>query len=224
MILIFMWYFTAFIISVLRICQISILILSKTGFIVREKILLKDVRLVRKGMASAQTAMYRILSGVSRLLAPIMSFTAEEIWSYLPHSDSDNSESIFLNQMPEKSGITFSDEFVKKWELIYSTRETVNKALEEKRNEKVIGKSLEANIIIHSGGEMFEKYSQLSDQLAEILIVSGVSVINDKDGETEFEVVRATGEKCERCWVYSETVGKDSEHPTLCSRCASVVK
>ena len=71
---------------------------------------------------------------------------------------------------------------------------------------------------------MFEKYSQLSDQLAEILIVSGVSVINDKDGETEFEVVRATGEKCERCWVYSETVGKDSEHPTLCSRCASVVK
>ncbi len=173
---------------------------------------------------SAQTAMYRILSGVARLLAPIMSFTAEEIWSYLPHSDSDNSESIFLNQMPEKSGITFRDEFVKKWGLIYSTRETVNKALEEKRNEKVIGKSLEANIIIHSGGEMFEKYSQLSDQLAEILIVSGVSVINDKDGETEFEVVRATGEKCERCWVYSETVGKDSEHPTLCSRCASVVK
>ena len=100
----------------------------------------------------------------------------------------------------------------------------VNKVLEEKRNEKVIGKSLEANIVIHCGDDMFEKYSSLSDHLAEILIVSGVSVVKDRDGETEFEVVKATGDKCERCWAYSETVGKDSEHPTLCSRCASVVK
>lgn len=173
---------------------------------------------------SAQTVMYRILSGVARLIAPIMSFTAEEIWSYLPHCAADNSESIFLNQMPEKSGIEFSDEFIAKWELIYSTREAVNKVLEEKRNEKVIGKSLEANIVIHCGDDMFEKYSSLSDHLAEILIVSGVSVVKDRDGETEFEVVKATGDKCERCWAYSETVGKDSEHPTLCSRCASVVK
>ncbi len=172
---------------------------------------------------SAQTAMYRILSGVARLIAPIMSFTAEEIWSYLPHCASDNSESIFLNQMPEKSGIAFSDEFIAKWELIYSTREAVNKVLEEKRNEKVIGKSLEANIVIHCGKDMLEKYSSLSDHLAEILIVSGVSVVDDSD-ETSFEVVKATGEKCERCWAYSETVGKNSELPTLCSRCASVVK
>ncbi len=172
---------------------------------------------------SAQTAMYRILSGVARLIAPIMSFTAEEIWSYLPHCASDNSESIFLNQMPEKSGIAFSDEFIAKWELIYSTREAVNKVLEEKRNEKVIGKSLEANIVIHCSKDMLEKYSSLSDHLAEILIVSGVSVVDDSD-ETSFEVVKATGEKCERCWAYSETVGKNSELPTLCSRCASVVK
>ncbi len=172
---------------------------------------------------SAQTAMYRILSGVARLIAPIMSFTAEEIWSYLPHCASDNSESIFLNHMPEKSGIAFSDEFIAKWELIYSTREAVNKVLEEKRNEKVIGKSLEANIVIHCSKDMLEKYSSLSDHLAEILIVSGVSVVDDSD-ETSFEVVKATGEKCERCWAYSETVGKNSELPTLCSRCASVVK
>ncbi len=173
---------------------------------------------------SAQTVMYRILSGVSRLIAPIMSFTAEEIWSYLPHGSADNSESIFLNQMPEKSGISFSDEFIDKWELIYNTREAVNKVLEEKRNEKVIGKSLEANVVIHCSDEMFEKYSSLSDHLAEILIVSGVSVVKDRDGETEFEVVKASGEKCERCWAYSEEVGKNSEHPTLCSRCASVVE
>jgi isoleucyl-tRNA synthetase len=174
---------------------------------------------------AAQTVMYRILSAVARLAAPIISFTAEEIWQFMPHSSSDDTASIFLNQMPEKSGIEFSDEFVAKWDFIYSTRETVNKVLEEKRNEKVIGKSLEAAVIIHcADDETAEKYNALSDHLAEILIVSGVSVVKDADGETSFEVVKAEGEKCERCWCYSTTVGQDSEHPTLCSRCAKSVK
>jgi isoleucyl-tRNA synthetase len=174
---------------------------------------------------AAQTVMYRILSAVARLAAPIISFTAEEIWQFMPHSSSDDTASIFLNQMPEKSGIEFSDEFIAKWDFIYSTRETVNKVLEEKRNEKVIGKSLEAAVIIHcADDETAEKYNALSDHLAEILIVSGVSVVKDADGETSFEVVKAEGEKCERCWCYSTTVGQDSEHPTLCSRCAKSVK
>ena len=174
---------------------------------------------------AAQTTMYRILSAVARLAAPIISFTAEEIWAYMPHSADDDTQSIFLNQMPEKSGIEFSDEFISKWEFIYSTREAVNKVLEEKRNEKVIGKSLEANIIIHCGDdENCEKYNALAAQLAEILIVSGVTVVKDREGDTEFEVVKAEGEKCERCWCYSNTVGTDSEHPTLCARCAAAVK
>lgn len=175
---------------------------------------------------AAQTTMYRILSAVARLAAPIISFTAEEIWQFMPHSSSDDKQSIFLNQMPEKSGISFSDEFISKWEFIYNTREAVNKLLEEKRNEKLIGKSLEANIIIHcADSETFDKYNSFSDHLAEILIVSGVSVVKDRDGgETEFEVTKAEGEKCERCWAYSKTVGTDSEHPTLCARCAAAVK
>lgn len=175
---------------------------------------------------AAQTAMYRILSAVARLAAPIISFTAEEIWQFMPHSSNDDTQSIFLNQMPEKSGISFSDEFVSKWDFIYGTREAVNKVLEEKRNEKVIGKSLEANVIIHCGDDETEaRYNALAGNLAEILIVSGVSVIKDKDGgDTEFEVVKAEGEKCERCWRYSKTVGGDSEHPTLCSRCAASLK
>jgi len=174
---------------------------------------------------AAQTTMYRILSAVARLAAPIISFTAEEIWGFMPHASTDDTQSIFLNQMPEKSGISYSDEFVSKWDFIYGTRESVNKVLEEKRNEKVIGKSLEANIIIHCGDdETAAKYNELAEQLAEILIVSGVSVVKDKEGETEFEVVKAEGEKCERCWCYSKTVGTDSEHPTLCARCAAAVK
>lgn len=174
---------------------------------------------------AAQTAMYRILSAVARLAAPIISFTAEEIWTYMPHTSKDDKESIFLNQMPEKSGIEFSDEFVSKWEFIYSTRETVNKVLEEKRNEKLIGKSLEANIIIHCGESLYEKYNALTEELKDILIVSGVSASKDGNDEVpEIEVIKAEGDKCERCWSYSNTVGSDSEHPTLCARCAAVVK
>lgn len=174
---------------------------------------------------AAQTAMYRILSAVARLAAPIISFTAEEIWTYMPHTSTDDKESIFLNQMPEKSGIEFSDEFVSKWEFIYSTRETVNKVLEEKRNEKLIGKSLEANIIIHCGESLYEKYNALTEELKDILIVSGVSASKDGNDEApEIEVIKAEGEKCERCWSYSNTVGSDNEHPTLCARCAAVVK
>ena len=143
----------------------------------------------------------------------------------MPHSSSDDAESIFLNQMPEKSGIEFTDDFISKWEFIYSNREAFNKVLEEKRNEKVIGKSLEAKILIHCNSENAEKYQSISDHLAEILIVSDVEVSADRnDSETEFEVLRAEGEKCERCWTYSKTVGSDSEHPTLCERCCKAVR
>lgn len=179
---------------------------------------------------AVQTVMYKILSAISRLVAPILSFTADEIWSYIPHSSSDNTQSIFLNDMPEKSGIEVTDEFKEKWSLIYELRDEVKKALEIKRNDKVIGKSLEADVEIYADGEMFDKISALSDILPEIFIVSRVEVLN---GEGEFKgdmegvsisVKKASGEKCERCWIYSDDVGKNSEHPTLCARCAGVVE
>ncbi|MCD7727908.1 MAG: isoleucine--tRNA ligase [Ruminococcus sp.] len=179
---------------------------------------------------AVQTVMYKILSAISRLVAPILSFTADEIWSYIPHSSSDNTQSIFLNDMPEKSGIEVTEEFKEKWNLIYELRDEVKKALEIKRNDKVIGKSLEADVEIYAEGEMFDKISALSDLLPEIFIVSRVEVLN---GEGEFKgdmegvsisVKKASGEKCERCWIYSDDVGKNSEHPTLCARCASVVE
>ncbi len=172
---------------------------------------------------SAQTTMYKILSAIARLSAPIISFTAEEIWGYMPHSSEDDNESVFLNQMPEKSGIEFDNEFIEKWNFIYSTRETVNKVLEDARNAKTIGKSLEAQIVIKASGDDYEKYNTLAEQLTEILIVSGVTVDN-ADGETSFEVVKAEGEKCERCWCYSKYVGTSHEHPTLCHRCVIAVE
>jgi len=172
---------------------------------------------------SAQTAMYRILSAVARLSAPIISFTAEEIWGFMPHSASDDVQSVFLNQMPEKSGIEFTGEFAEKWNFIYSTRETVNKVLEDARNAKTIGKSLEACIVIHSSEADFGKYTEYADHLADILIVSDVKV-EKTDGETSFEAVKAEGGKCERCWCFSKYVGTNHNHPTLCKRCAEVVE
>ena len=177
---------------------------------------------------AAQTVMYTVLSAVTRLIAPIISYTAEEIWAFMPHISSDNTESVFLNDMPEKSGLEFTDDFTAKWDTIINAREEANKVLEIKRNEKLIGKSLEANVIVHcKDDDSFSKFSEITDELKTALIVSGISVVKDTDAEdntVSFEVVKAEGEKCERCWGYSVTVGSDCEHPTLCSRCASVVR
>ena len=173
---------------------------------------------------AAQTTIYRILSALTRLIAPILSFTAEEIWSYLPHAASDDAKSVFLNEMPKASGLTEDADFMAKWDLIYQTRMEANKVLEEKRNEKLIGKSLEAKVTIAVADDaQYTVLSEAADILAKVLIVSVVSVVKAESGETTYTVERAAGEKCERCWMYLDSVGKNAAHPTLCARCASVV-
>ena len=160
-----------------------------------------------------------------------MSFTADEIWSYLPHSANENSESIFLNDMPEKSGIVVSDEFKNKWNLIAAIREDAKKAFELKRAEKVIGASLEADLHIYVDDDKLEAISALSEELPSLLIVSRAEVYADSSkgefkGELEgvsFTVLKAGGGKCERCWSYSDTVGKFDDHPTLCERCKNTI-
>ena len=180
---------------------------------------------------AAQTTIYRILSAISRLIAPIMSFTADEIWSYIPHSKDDNSESIFLNDMPVKSNITVSDEFITKWELIAKIREDAKKALEIKRAEKVIGASLEADLHIYVDDDKFDAVSAIADELPALLIVSRAEVLKGSEngeyrGDAEgisFTVDKASGNKCERCWSYSDSVGKFEDHPTLCERCRNTI-
>ncbi len=179
---------------------------------------------------AAQTAMYRILSAVARLIAPVLAFTSEEIWKYMPHTASDDTESIFLNDMPEKLNLSVTPEFTAKWETIYGLRAEVTKALEMKRAEKFIGASLEAKVTLHiSDAEFFAKVDALKSELPAVFIVSAVDVVNNGDGEFKtdafdgklaFSVEKASGEKCERCWMYSDTVGTVAEHPTLCARCA----
>lgn len=184
---------------------------------------------------SAQSAMYIILSAVARLIAPVLSFTAEEIWKFMPHGCGSDKESIFLNQTPVKIEVPVDSGFTDKWDMIYGVRSAVTKALELKRTEKFIGAPLEAKVILHvSDEELYEKLSAAADELADVFIVSAVEVRNDSNGEiasesAEFEgklsltVEKADGSKCERCWKYSEYVGRNGVYPTLCQRCADQV-
>jgi len=197
--------------------------------IIKDRLYCKDEKSVER--RAAQTVMYTILSAVARLIAPILAFTSEEIWKYMPHKSTDDTRSIVLNQMPEKSGIDFSQEFLDKWNTIYKLREDAQKALEIKRADKFIGASLEAKITIHCTGELYNQISSHKDEFAAIFIVSAVEVADNNDGEfkgeyegVSFTVKKADGQKCERCWIYSDTVGKDENHPTLCSRCANEIK
>ncbi len=176
---------------------------------------------------AAQTTMFRILDTITRLVAPILSFTAEEIWRFMPHRAEDDTQSVFLNEMLPKTGLTADVAFTEKWDGIYAIRETVNKKLEEKRNEKVIGKSLEAKVIMTcKDAQTVETFAAMAEELKDVLIVSAVEVVQgETNGEdVTYTIEKAAGEKCERCWCYSETVGKHAAHPTLCARCATVVE
>ncbi|MDE5564612.1 MAG: isoleucine--tRNA ligase, partial [Oscillospiraceae bacterium] len=174
---------------------------------------------------AAQTTMYRILDAVTRMIAPILSFTAEEIWQNLPHKAEDDARSVFLNQFLPKTGIAADAAFNEKWTAIYALREAANKKLEEKRNEKIIGKSLEAKVTVVVKDETEAEKLRSWKELKDVLIVSALEVTVGDTGSEDvaFIIEKAPGEKCERCWCYSEEVGKIQLHPTLCKRCAGVI-
>ena len=170
---------------------------------------------------AGQTAMYIILDTLTRLLAPVLAFTAEEIWKYLPHRSGDNPESVMLNDWPEVNPEYDNRELEEKWDKLLDVRDAVLKALEDARNQKLIGQSLQANVVLKAGGELFKFLKENQDILPMVFITSQVEV-QEGDSELEVAVVLAKGEKCERCWIYSDTVGNNHEHPTLCSRCSDV--
>ena len=182
---------------------------------------------------SAQTAMYMIVHALTRLLAPVLSYTAEETWGYMAHVEGDNSESVFLNDIPVYSKeLEYEDE--ERYNAIFAARDDVMKALELARAAKVIGKSLEANVEIYGAenSEVIGLLKSFGEQLNELFIVSGTKVICGEAPEDSFKetesgiavrVVPATGVKCDRCWAYTETPYTDSEGGNLCPRCKSVV-
>lgn len=171
---------------------------------------------------AAQTTMYEILSSLVRLIAPMACYTAEEIWKYMPHTAEDNVESMMLNYWPKEKPKYDNAALEEKWDRIIKIKEEVAKALEEARAEKTIGHSLNAKVEITAPKEEYEFLKDKQELLQEVCIVSGIEV---KEGETlQVTVATADGEKCERCWMYSTTVGEDKEHPTICHKCSEALK
>ncbi len=180
-----------------------------------------------KERRSAQTAMYEILLALVKILAPMTCFTAEEIWAQMPHRKGEEVESVMLTFYPEPNEKYDDDALSKKWDKIIKLKEEVSKRLEEARMEKVIGHSLNAKVTLFAEGDLYKKLNDEKDLLKTVFIVSDVIVENNKreeDSDIGIKVEMADGEKCERCWMYSDTVGKDKEHPTICKRCRENLK
>lgn len=183
---------------------------------------------------AAQTAMYEILDTLVRLVSPVLTFSAEEVWQHMPKV-AGNPESIQLADWPAARSEYLDKQLEDKWNKLLTVRSELTKALEQARRTKVIGHSLDAAIAIYASDDVYEQLNALGEELATLLIVSKANVKQGvqqapenayRSAELPLAVVvtPAQGEKCERCWIYSDTIGEDAEHGTLCERCAGVLK
>lgn len=171
---------------------------------------------------AVQTTIYTILNVLTRMLAPILFFTSDEIWQQLKHSSDENPQNVMLNDFPKTKKEWNNTEISEEFEKILSVRDEVKKNLEQARVSKVIGASLEAKITLTVCKDDFDFFNERKDLLKFLFIVSQLDIYS---GEIlEVRVEKATGGKCERCWSYSDTVGKNTDTPTLCSRCSDIVK
>ncbi len=177
------------------------------------------------GRRSAQTALFRIADALSRMLAPILVFTADEIWENLPRVAAEAEPTVHSQLFPEASPQQHENLFAT-WNQLFTVRDQVLGALEAARIAKQIGSSLEAQVELIAGGRTLELLNKYHDDLRYIFIVSQVEVTPAK-GDTEgvFVNVRpAPGEKCERCWNYSVHVGESARYPTACERCVAALE
>ena len=179
---------------------------------------------------SAQTVMYLILDSLVRLMAPVLSFTSDEVWGYMP---GEREASVHLAQFPALNSEWKDDRLVERWERIMKVRAEVSKALEQARVAKVIGHSLDAAVAITAEPELLAFLREYSAELPAIFIVSRVTLAETLAGDSysaegiaglQLQVTAAPGEKCERCWCYSEELGTESDHPTICPKCTAAVK
>jgi len=186
---------------------------------------------------SAQTAIWRIGEALVRLLAPIMTFTSEEVWDHLPKAV-NRGQSVHLALFPSAGEILGDttpaakpcgekNENEEDWATLRSVRDAVLKALEEARNNKLIGTGLEAQVAVAASDAVYSVLARYADQLRYLFIVSAVTLTQasgNGTGSVHVEVKKAEGAKCERCWNYSTHVGEDKTYPTVCERCSAVLR
>lgn len=176
---------------------------------------------------SAQSAIFRISMDLTKLLAPVLAFTAEEIWDHMP-GFAGKEESVHLASMPVVDPALINKDLESRWERIIGLRQEVSKEMELARREKTIGHPLDATITLFSEGETLDFLKQIDSMLEDIFICSGVGVAEGDGnyGQSEafpklrIEVKKAAGAKCPRCWHYREDIGKNTEFPEVCGRCA----
>ncbi|MBZ5723905.1 MAG: isoleucine--tRNA ligase [Acidobacteriia bacterium] len=172
---------------------------------------------------SAQTALYRLLDALVRLVAPLMSFTAEEVWGHMHRP-----ESVHMALFPEAGELSSGlDDAARKraagWDRLMEVRGDVLKKLETARNEKLIGAPLEARVRLSANGDLYPLLEQYAGDLPGLFIVSQVELRRGAGEALDIEVERASGEKCERCWKYTADVGSVAKFPTICKPCADAV-
>jgi isoleucyl-tRNA synthetase len=178
---------------------------------------------------SAQTVMYRVLDTLVRLLAPVLSFTSDEVWRHMP---TRSEESVHLSSFPTLNPEWRDELLASRWERIIRVRADVSKALELARAAKTIGHSLDAAVTIAAPEDLLGFLRGYQGELQSIFIVSKVELVDNLEGECwnsellpglKVRVSAAPGDKCERCWCYSEELGTDGNHPTICPKCTAAV-
>ena len=174
---------------------------------------------------SAQTALYRIADALARLLAPILVFTADEIWENLPAGAQERKVSVHLATFPDALEEADNERFAN-WERLFEIREDVLRALEEARIAKHIGSSLEARVEISAAGATYDLLEHYRAELRYLFIVSQVDVLRAESGANQvaIKILAAEGDKCERCWNYSAHVGESAKYPSVCERCAGALE
>lgn len=177
---------------------------------------------------SAQTVIYILLDSLSRIMAPILAFTAEEIWSHMPGRE-ENADSVHLSSLPMVNEAWKDDRLAENWKQLLEIRGEVTKSIEDARVKKIVGHSLDAVVTLYANDDLYRRLYPYKDDLRSIFIVSKTQLIKGEKPDGAFEcqdvpglairVDSAEGDKCERCWVHDISVGSDSERPTICTRC-----
>ena len=190
---------------------------------------------------AAQTTLYHILDHLVRLVSPVLVFTADEAWSFMP---GERAESVHLSAFPAPREDWLDEDLAAKWEKLLEVKVEVSRALEGARKEKIIGHPLDAKVVVFPTDETKALVDEESEALEEILIVSALDVNEPGAGPAETAttpegnygyrseelegmsvlIEKAPGDKCERCWHYSPSVGGDDDHPTICSKCTEALR
>ncbi|MBA4418423.1 MAG: isoleucine--tRNA ligase [Syntrophus sp. (in: bacteria)] len=185
--------------------------------IVKDRIYVEKRDAVRR--RASQTVIFETIIALSKLIAPVLSSTAEEMWSYMKGHVEE--ESILLSSFPSPNEILINEKIEEDWERVWRLREQVNKKIEEKRALKEIGHSLDTKVIITLPEEDYRLLKEIDDDLKSIFIVSQIEII---PGETlEITILKAEGEKCERCWQYAVDINKTGTFPNVCKRCEDIL-